>query len=463
MKKFLLIILAFLSSICLHAQDKDCNRLFLHQNGKDANVYIMDKIDSLSFAKYGIADNLVIYKTNGTKEQIFLDDIDSLTFKNVEGRVAADVEIVGYTSNSITLNVTRTASCVGFKMTCLPFKDIAGMWDDDLIKFVGDNIENTYKEDLEGVEFTDLGLTSNTEYAIITVGIDEYGLLCDVVKKRFATPHADLVGKPQLEVEVLTNNLYDFTLGFTPNNDVSKYRVLLGEEGVLEDQYSMFAYVFGWKTMSDMIKDWGMELTGINEHYYDDKSPNTVYELYILTFDINGIAAPYTVFKFKTKNLGGEGIAKVDIELGAYKYTEWPYEDTLTISLPSQFLTFTPNDQASAYRFNVILEENYNADPDGYQEDLCSDPFTTTQDWFQHETLTTDFQIDPGTSCVAIAAAKNANDEWGPVTELFFTTPDEVPDKATAPAKRVVVNKKEKRHYEKVTIDADKIIPLIVK
>ena len=43
--------------------------------------------------------------------------------------------------------------------------------------------------------------------------------------------------------------------------------------------------------------------------------------------------------------------------------------------------------------------------------------------WFQHEELTTDFQINPNNSCVAIAAAKNVNNEWGPVTELFFTTP----------------------------------------
>jgi hypothetical protein len=50
-----------------------------------------------------------------------------------------------------------------------------------------------------------------------------------------------------------------------------------------------------------------------------------------------------------------------------------------------------------------------------------------TDGWFQYETLTTDYQINPGLKCVAIAAAKNSLGEWGPVTELYFTTPDKVP------------------------------------
>ena len=50
-----------------------------------------------------------------------------------------------------------------------------------------------------------------------------------------------------------------------------------------------------------------------------------------------------------------------------------------------------------------------------------------TDGWFQYEQLTTDYQIDPGLKCVAIASAKNILGEWGPVTELYFTTPDKMP------------------------------------
>ena len=43
--------------------------------------------------------------------------------------------------------------------------------------------------------------------------------------------------------------------------------------------------------------------------------------------------------------------------------------------------------------------------------------------WFFYEPLTTDFQLNPNTEYVAIAAGKNAEDVWGKVTELRFTTP----------------------------------------
>ena len=59
-----------------------------------------------------------------------------------------------------------------------------------------------------------------------------------------------------------------------------------------------------------------------------------------------------------------------------------------------------------------------------------------TDGWFQYETLTTDYQIDPNTDCVAIAAARNINGEWGPITELYFTTPNEVPSKSVTPSNR---------------------------
>lgn len=444
MKKLLLAIIILVASLGLHAQDKECNRLFLHQKGKDAAVFNTEKIDSIYFAKKGIADNLIVQNSNGTKDEFAVDNIDSLTFKNVEGRVAADIEVLSYTENSATLNITRTPSCVGFKMVCFPYEDVVSFSTKKLVSIINDNITTIYYEDFKEEVVTDLVLEPNTEYAFFTVGIDEYGLLCDLTKKRFATANPDLVGDPQVDIEVVDNNLYDLTLKFTPNADASKYCILIGEEGEIEVQYTMFAYAFGWNTIKDMVKDWGFEFTGVSEYQYLDMAPNTIYEVYILAWDINGVTAPYTIFKFKSKSTGGEGIAKVDIELGKYALTEWPYEDTTTITLPSQFITFTPNDQTSAYRYNVVLEENYLKDIDGYQEDLCSEPFTTTLNWFQYETLTTDFQIDPGTKCVAIAAARNTNNEWGPVTELFFTTPDEMPDECMAPAKRFTDDKKTK-------------------
>ena len=424
MKKFLSVIAILLFSLSLYAQDKECNRLFIHQKNK-SKVYNMNKIDSLSFVRISNADNLIVQNNNGIYERILVDNIDSLVFENIEGRVAADVNIIDYTTNSMSLDITRTASCVGFKMACLPHTSIISMSDDDLAEYINDNVSKVYEQDFKNAEITNLNLNHSSEYVIATIGIDKYGLLCDVVRAKFVTPSDNLAGNPKVDVEIVENNLYDFTLKFTPNSDVSKYSTLLGEAGAIESQYGMFANSFGWKNMGDMIEEWGSQYTLEEIHQYTDKSPNTEYEVYIQVWDANGVRAPYKVFRFMSQAQGGEGIAKVDITLGEYKMTEWDDGSGNVEMLPSQFFTFTPNDQTSAYRFNVILAANYKADIEGYQEDLCSDPFMTTQGWFQYEELTTDYQIDPGTNCVAIAAAKNGNGEWGPVTELFFTTPDE--------------------------------------
>lgn len=428
MKKFLLAIVILLTSIGLHAQKKECNRLFLHQKGKAPVAYVMDRIDSLSFYS---TDDLIIHKTNGTREEFAIDQLDSLIFKNVEGRVAADVNINNFTTSTVTLDITRTPSCEGYKMTCMDFESITMLSDEDIIYYIDKNISDVYYQDFENAEISGLNLSYNTEYAIVTVGIDQYGLSCDVVRAKFTTPAENLSGDPNVTVEVVENNFYDFTLKFTPNSDVSKYYVLVAEEGNVDYQYLMFGSMFGWENTGDMIIGWGYEFNKTTNQQYTGMSPNTYYEAYIQALDKNGNRAPYKVFKFRSKSSGGEGVASVDIKLGDYIMAEWLNENYEWEMMPSQYFTFTPNNQASAYRFDVILAENYDKDVDGYHEDLCSEPTMQTSGWFQYETITTDYQIDPGTSCVAIAAAKNINDEWGPVTELRFTTPNKMPGEET--------------------------------
>jgi hypothetical protein len=93
--------------------------------------------------------------------------------------------------------------------------------------------------------------------------------------------------------------------------------------------------------------------------------------------------------------------------------------------LPSQFVTYTPNDQSSRYRFGVYLASEYDPYADEIKAELCSDPDSDVpvSGWYQFETITTDYQINPNTEFVVIAAAKNINGEWGPIAEVRHTTP----------------------------------------
>lgn len=447
MKRFLLAITIILTSIGLNAQSQKCNRLFLHAKGESAIIYNMNRVDSLSFGGFGFPNCMTIHNSNGVLDRFDIDELDSITFKNIEGRVAADVNILEHDNTSVKFDITRTASCEGFKLMMMDYNSIISLGTEDLLYYLKSNAGETYYQDFEGVEIKDLDLLPNTEYAVVTAGIDKYGLLCDIVKARFATADENLVGEPKVTVEVTQNELNgdkkcDFTLSFTPNSETSKYSIFVAEAGVTEYQYIMFRYMDGWENIGDMVEGWGLEFDKKGSYQFTNETPGALYEVYIQARDVNGARAPYEVFTFRTQGLGGEGLAEVDIKLGEYVMAEWMNQETNEWELmPSQFFTFTPNDQTNAYRFDVMLEETYLSDIDGHQEELCSDPFMPTDGWFQYETLTTDYQINPGLKCVAIAAAKNSLGEWGPVTELYFTTPDKVPGEEDDTNVELIVDK----------------------
>lgn len=385
------------------------------------------------FAQTDAINRVLLHKADGTYQGYKLEQVDSLTFATVEGDVAADITIDEFTLDKAVVTITRTESCLSFKLSCLPAVKANSYSDEYLAQYIDQEMSGSYYEDFVRGEMTGMTFEPNTDYVIATVGIDELGVLCDVRRASFTSPSLPLVGDPKVEYEVTDTQLTSFTVKFTPNSDVSKFSVLAGEKGTIESQFEMFAPMFGYVNMGQMIEGWGVQYTEENSFTWSDMAPNTTFEVYIQAWDLEGTMAPYQMFELSTLALGGEGTAEVAIELGDYILADWWGE-----MLPSQFITFTPNDQASCYRMAVYTAEVYDADAEAIKADLCSDPWMPTTGWFQYEALTTDYQINPTTECVAIAAAKNVNGEWGPVTELRFTTPETTSDEvqpAAAPSK----------------------------
>ncbi|MBP3671886.1 MAG: hypothetical protein J6J06_07980, partial [Bacteroidaceae bacterium] len=141
--------------------------------------------------------------------------------------------------------------------------------------------------------------------------------------------------------------------------------------------------------------------------------------------------------------------AEVTITLGDYVLADWGGE-----MLPSQFVTYTPNDQASAYRFNVYLAEEYDPVAEDIKADLCTEPPMPMTGWFFYEPITTDYQINPNTECVIIAAAKNINGEWGPINEFRFTTPAEAVAADMAPSRVIAKRNMENNAHQAGTLPA---------
>jgi hypothetical protein len=141
----------------------------------------MNKIDSISFGGLGTSNNVNIHNITGIIDKYNIDELDSLTFKNIEGRVAADINIIDHNNTSVKFDITRTASCEGFKLMLMDYNSIISLGTNDLVYYLENNAGESYYQDFEDVEIKDLDLLPNTEYAVVTVGIDKYGLLCDVL------------------------------------------------------------------------------------------------------------------------------------------------------------------------------------------------------------------------------------------------------------------------------------------
>ena len=240
-----------------------------------------------------------------------------------------------------------------------------------------------------------------------------------MVRVPFSIDAAPVVGNPQITAEVVDQQERSFAVKFTPNEDVSEYYCVAGEAGSMQQQYEMFGPMFGFSSFTEMIIAWGITHTGEEIVTWKDMAPNTEFDVFYVAIDQEGNPAPYQYITTSTTSKGGDGDAWVNIELGEYIYNDWNGE-----MLPSQFITFTPNEQSSCYRFGVYLAEKYDPIAEEIKAELCTDPEQPMAYWFFYEPMTTDFQINPNTECVAIAAAKNVNGEWGKVNEFRFTTAD---------------------------------------
>lgn len=420
MKKHLLLIFlaSFLAPLFCRAQaDNTPNRLIVTDKGGVTSGYVIDYLEDLSFAR-------------------------------VDGQVLAKVTVDEVDLTTLTLTVTRTPECVAYKLTVISSLVADQLGNDaNAIRYINSlpagDVPLLY-EDFDRGTLSGIELNADSKYSVITIGIDSYGVESGVFRADFETPAPEVVGNPHVGMEILETTQTSFTVKFTPNQDVQSYWTVAGEEGTMQEQYEMFAPMFGFTNFSDMIRMWGIEYQGECENTWNDMAPNTNYEVFVAMTDANGNFAPYETYTVSTASKGGPGEASVNITLGSFEAADWDGE-----ILPSQTITFTPNDQASCYRFSVYEAATYDANASEIKADLCSDPDQPYAYWFFYEEFTTDYQLNLNSPYVAIAAAKNINSEWGPVKELRFTTPAECPGydgtrspasknlrkRATAPAK----------------------------
>ena len=127
-------------------------------------------------------NRLLLNDINGAYKGYVIDYVKNVTFAYVEGDVLAKLNVKEVTDEYIMLAVTKTPSCISYKIDILPTV-IAKQYDDlAMIKYVegqGSKVA-TYWEDFTDAKLTGVELNSDTDYTIVTVGIDGYGIAAGV-------------------------------------------------------------------------------------------------------------------------------------------------------------------------------------------------------------------------------------------------------------------------------------------
>ena len=369
--------------------------------------------------------NRMLVNSEAGYKGFLVERVQDITFATVEGEVKADVEVKSVDEELIVVSITRSEACQGFRLSVMPatVADTYYPHPDYMIQKIESEEPTLYYQDFPEGQISGAVLQDNTKYSVVTVGYDQYGIACGLCRADFTTPRADIVGSPKVTTTVKELDKYTYTLHCEPNEDVAGYAIVTAEKGVCQQQCAMFHFA----NFGDMVRTWGIvsEPAEARDFTFNDRQPGTDYEFFVQAWDAQGTYVDCDTISIHTPGLGDSGDAYVDITLGNYVLADWGGE-----MLPSQFITFTPNEHTSAYRYSVYYAKStgdyigYDDYKDEIQQELCSEaPMAGMANWFFYEPLTTDFQLNPNTEYVVIAAGKNGDGVWGKINEYRFTTP----------------------------------------
>jgi hypothetical protein len=384
-------------------------------------------------------NRLLIREKSGNVKGFLVERVDSMFFVSQDGKVSADVQYKNYNSgasgDTIWVSVTRTAGCQAFRITCLS-KVMASRLTDDAI--LASYFENT-KDQMYYQDFTNAQMTGfttpfkdNTDYTILTMGYDQYGIACTGSRADFHTPAKPLVGNPQVTWKVTDVGTDHFTMEFTPNSDVDGYGICEFEAGTAEQQFEQWGPMFGFSNMGDMIKQFsGKAYTTTYSNTWTGLAPGKDYEVYIQAWDVNGTYAPMVIAPVSTNKIGGEGLAEMTI-------TEGDFGGDATNGYWKHII-YTPNDQVALHRDMIITKDAYGKAEWGETGVLAylksdTNPYNPWDSyWNQYGVDDAQWTVDMATNYIAFSIAKNTKDEWGPLQKLEFQTPAVPAAKAYTP------------------------------
>ena len=379
-------------------------------------------------------NRVLVRDVNGAMTGYLAERIDSIFFGKVEGKVVAEITFDSFTKTDegaeIQCKVKNSPACKGFKLACVATNVAKNMTSEaqkaNYIDKYGTPV--MYDDFSNGAKVTipsaDQKFVDDSEYTLMTLGFDEYGIGCGVSEVTFKTPKAALAGKPTVTAEVSEVTTTSFKITVTPNEDCYGYYACafdVASGGILGTFNTMGSF-FGFANVGDMIKGWGqIEHSGVETIEWKNKEPGSEYEVGIVPVDMNGNLGDYIIVKVKTVGAGGDGAALVSAEVPAEEFYKYTAEDQ-TIQYVQRVI-FTPNDQTSIYRDGLVEADVYDKDPENYNK-IVLFPEQTTVDTNHTGVDSFLWNVKASTRYYAISVGQNNKGEWGEICKFEFTTPD---------------------------------------
>ncbi|MDY3111783.1 MAG: hypothetical protein SOW36_03960 [Porphyromonas sp.] len=266
------------------------------------------------------------------------------------------------------------------------------------------NVEGGKKYDLSGLQ---RGYT----YTALFLPYDEIGCAGNVKRIEFTVPNGKLADNPKIEVNFSDITTTGYTATLTPNDDVKGYFFLNMEtnDPTLDQMMQMMRI----PDLKHYIVQLGADFKtrkpheGVQKSVMTDFKPGTSYTVYVVLIDADGQYSDVQKFTVTTEKKGTSETAQVSIKVKDITKTE-------------ATVVNTPDANTSTYRETIIPKSTYNeADMIKY---LQKTPDNMSLPYHSDEFTQTCSNLKPGSAYYAIAMAKNADGEWGPLTKVEFTT-----------------------------------------
>lgn len=373
-----------------------------------------------------------------------IDKVQEVNFARVDGEIKAAIAFDSYVKKDdgqdmLKLAITRSESCESYCIDVLP-ANLAKLYDDDTMAayFEQKNAKKMY-EDFTSGELTGIELKGNTNYTVITLGYDQYGVPGETSRADFTTPKEQTVGTPSVTCNFDEITGTSFTVTVTPNADCGEYFLVQLGRGELEKQFEEWGARMGYANIGDMIK--GFAWYGHKDVYtqtFGDLLPCTDYDLIILPTDINGTYGDIITVPVTTAKQGGDGVAEMTIT-----YQEVGGDAENGYYLP---VTYTPNDQTSIHH-DLLIEKNFfnqNYTDESLAALMKSDtnPFNPYDTYWNAIGVKNEkWNCTPGETYYAVSIAKNANGEYGPFAKVEIVTAPKNASAKVAKAENGVANR----------------------